>query len=471
MRAAVYCRVSTENQQDNTSLDTQEERGRQYCAERGYEVVTVARETWTGADLNSRPELTRLRDMILSRGVDVIVSYAVDRLSRDQLHLAVLIYEAQDMKVRYEFVSETFEDNPIGRFILSARAFVAESERLSIIERSTRAKHSQARAGIYLKGFKPPYGYRWEGSTLVASEPEASTVRHIFDWIGRGHSIREIVGFLSDTPSPMGNPHWGRSTVWWLLRQPVYKGEPMALRQRAHKPRRSRLTQEAQWVPLPPCEALVTNDAWTAAQRVLERNRYARSGHQGGYQALLRGHVICGTCGGKAYVSPRGRDEGMAYRCGARLRPTGNCSRGGSMHVDVLDALIWEQAVRALQADLALENTKGKHKGVGELDKQIASLGRQLSRSVRLLLDLDDEAAHELQRQLNVIAQQKRALEEKRAEILADTPLSFEELRKRFPDAASALPFETKRVIIDSLKTRVTLWPRGSASRYEVAFG
>ncbi len=82
-RCAIYVRVSTVGQeQDGTSLDTQEERCRAYAAERGWQVVAVYRETHTGSELWERPQLTALRDAVRSGAVDVLLAFALDRLSR-----------------------------------------------------------------------------------------------------------------------------------------------------------------------------------------------------------------------------------------------------------------------------------------------------------------------------------------------------------------------------------------------------
>src|SRR3712207_1616173 len=59
-RAAVYVRVSTDKQEDNTSLDTQEAACRAYAAEHGYTVVGVWREVYSGARLHERPQLADL---------------------------------------------------------------------------------------------------------------------------------------------------------------------------------------------------------------------------------------------------------------------------------------------------------------------------------------------------------------------------------------------------------------------------
>ena len=62
-KAAIYCRVSTEGQeQDGTSLQTQLEACQKYCQARNYEVVSELSEAWSGLEL-IRPRLDDLRDL------------------------------------------------------------------------------------------------------------------------------------------------------------------------------------------------------------------------------------------------------------------------------------------------------------------------------------------------------------------------------------------------------------------------
>src|SRR4051794_20163325 len=98
LRAAIYVRVSTGAQEEEgTSLGTQERACREYAAERGYVVdeAHVYREVHTGTELWERPELTRLRDHIKGGEVHAVVAYAVDRLARDPTHLGVIVSEAK----------------------------------------------------------------------------------------------------------------------------------------------------------------------------------------------------------------------------------------------------------------------------------------------------------------------------------------------------------------------------------------
>src|SRR5688572_20652870 len=83
-RAVVYTRVSTSSQEaDGTSLGTQEAACRAYCAERGYEVVAAYADTFTGAEYRQRPGLSVVREGVRAGAVDRVVSFAIDRLSRN----------------------------------------------------------------------------------------------------------------------------------------------------------------------------------------------------------------------------------------------------------------------------------------------------------------------------------------------------------------------------------------------------
>ena len=128
-RVAIYTRVSSPGQEeDGTSLDTQLERCRLYAEQNGYQVVGVYSEVFTGTEYRDRKELSALREVVRSKSADVVLAYAIDRLSRNQAHVYILADEFGDHGARLEFVTESFEDSAVGRFIRSAKAFAAEVE-------------------------------------------------------------------------------------------------------------------------------------------------------------------------------------------------------------------------------------------------------------------------------------------------------------------------------------------------------
>lgn len=85
-KVAIYCRVSTEGQeQEGTSLQTQLEACLKYCEVKGYKVNYKFSEAWSGLSLE-RPKLAELREVVRSEQIDVIVVYSLDRFSRDPVH-------------------------------------------------------------------------------------------------------------------------------------------------------------------------------------------------------------------------------------------------------------------------------------------------------------------------------------------------------------------------------------------------
>ena len=57
------------------------------------------------------PGLDRVRELMRYGEVDAVLAYAVDRLSRNQNHIGILIDEVEQAEVKLEFVTEKFEVN------------------------------------------------------------------------------------------------------------------------------------------------------------------------------------------------------------------------------------------------------------------------------------------------------------------------------------------------------------------------
>src|SRR5262245_53652385 len=128
LRAAVYVRVSSAKQTEGTSLTTQAESCQAHAAEIGavVEPSAIFREVFSGTELWQRPQLTLLRDSMRRGEVDVLICHSIDRLSRDQNHLIVLLTEAQRYSCRVVFVIEPLDDSPEGEVVRYLRGWAAK---------------------------------------------------------------------------------------------------------------------------------------------------------------------------------------------------------------------------------------------------------------------------------------------------------------------------------------------------------
>src|SRR3954470_1851225 len=127
-RAAIYCRVSSSAQEDNSSLGTQEAGCRAYAEEQGWTATSVYREVHSGAELFERPQLTQLRDAMKRHEFDVLLVYALDRLSRKQTHQGLILSEAEYAGVAWDSVTEDIDNSPQGQILRAVIGGMAEME-------------------------------------------------------------------------------------------------------------------------------------------------------------------------------------------------------------------------------------------------------------------------------------------------------------------------------------------------------
>ena len=253
LRTIVYSRVSTDAQErDGTSLDTQERASQEYVEANGWTLVGSIRDTASGASLD-RPGIERLRFLLRQGSVDMIVTYAVDRLSRNQNHIGVLFDEVEQAGAKLQFVTEKFEDTAIGRFILAARAFIGEVEREKIAERTMRGKAERAKAGKIPQGTGIGcYGYTYdrETGTRTVASPQATVIREIFSDFLSGVPIVSITNHLNDAGVPtFSGSKWYPVSIHNVLRNETYTGRTNYRRTSVSMIRNRKLDARSDWSP------------------------------------------------------------------------------------------------------------------------------------------------------------------------------------------------------------------------------
>lgn len=187
-RCAIYTRVSTDHrlEQDFNSLDAQREAAEAYVrsqAGEGWKLVkngVFADGGFSGGSME-RPALQRLLDLIRSRGVDVIVVYKVDRLTRSLADFAKLVELFDANRVSFVSVTQSFNTTTsMGRLTLNMLLSFAQFEREVTGERIRDKIAASKKRGIWVGGVVP-LGYRVEAKKLLVDETEAATVRLIFE--------------------------------------------------------------------------------------------------------------------------------------------------------------------------------------------------------------------------------------------------------------------------------------------------
>ena len=117
--AAIYARVSSEDQVQGTSLDSQIEACHAYARSNGLVVWQshVFVDGGVSGTLLDRPALDAMRAMVRNQAVQAIIVYALDRLSRVLWHQSMLIDEWDKAGVHFHTVREKIEDTPEGQLM------------------------------------------------------------------------------------------------------------------------------------------------------------------------------------------------------------------------------------------------------------------------------------------------------------------------------------------------------------------
>jgi len=373
MEAAIYCRVSTEDQErEGTSLQSQLEACKKLAQEQGYEAPEefIAEETYSGLSLD-RPKLNEVRQWVRDKEVDAVIAYTLDRLSPDPVHFIILQEELERAGVELILVTEDIDSSDMGRLITHIKGFAAKLEAEKIRERTMRGLRMRAQSGKLPSGRGGRlYGYHYikgkgEGQGIrVPNEDEAEIVREIYRClVDEGLSLYAITQRLRSLgiPTPSRQNVWNKSTIHTILSNPAYYGKtyvfthasteskaPRKLNRRNRKTHKE-LRPREEWIEVPNATPpIIGEDMFKAAQERLRRNReLSRRNTKRAY--LLRGFIKCRWCG-RNYIghTTRSIKGGQPY-----WRGYYHCSAYNSLNhptpcgnqwyrVQYLDQVVWE---------------------------------------------------------------------------------------------------------------------------------
>jgi site-specific DNA recombinase len=409
-RALIYCRVSSERQDEHgTSLHTQEKATKEYAKKHGYTVVDFVVEKFTGEYLYARPLLTECRKKMQAGAYDVMLIFAFDRLARNQGHTALFMDQLEKLGVELISVTED-TSSPEGQLIIMIKNYLAAAELEKIRGRSMRGKIEKLQEGKLFAPSCPLYGYTVNKATGKREivESEAATVRRIYDYYVTGQSYRGICRLLNedDIPSPsvgkrrLGTkPLWGTGMIRRILTNVAYIGTTYSLTT-AHErfindagelKRRNLNREKKDWIKMPDgtTPAIITEDQFKAVAKRSASN-VGTDTRNAKRPAMLRGLTYC-TCGRKMYPkwsrpSPKKSRDGYVYflyQCTAGYDPHPCKLSRNFFNGEKLEAAIWQKIVAILsepsmiERELEARRQSGQHK---ILDREIATKRKDLAK-------------------------------------------------------------------------------------------
>lgn len=141
MKVAIYCRVSTEEQ----DADKQEEACIEYCKRNNYEIVRIYKDVGISGMKLYRPAFQELLKDMRAYKFDTIMVTKIDRLARSLQHLLSLFEEFKNKGIQFIAITQNIDTtSAAGKMQLQIMGAFAEFERNIISERTKEGlKHAK----------------------------------------------------------------------------------------------------------------------------------------------------------------------------------------------------------------------------------------------------------------------------------------------------------------------------------------
>ena len=344
-RAVIYCRISKDSAKLGLGVERQEKACRALAAKQGWHVVSVLVENDVSASRGKkrRPLYRELLRMIESGEVDVVISWAQDRLLRQPLELEELITLADICPFTIAAPMDAWTDLTTASGREMARFYVARAR--GEIERKTeRQKAAYRQSAESGKPHGRAYGYERDGTIIPE---EAAIVRDLFARYVAGQGINGLVTWINAQGiTNTKGATWGRYGMTWMLRNPKYIAERHRI---VNKDGRNRweYVGPGNWQPI------IDRDTFMAAQGRIADNANRNNRTAPNKKWLGAGLYVCGMCGRKMlthyaqWVTTDGvHHPGRRYVC----MPSRHLLR----KADEIDELVQSEMVSYLRAnDLA----------------------------------------------------------------------------------------------------------------------
>lgn len=334
IRLAPYCRVSSPSEDQLHSFAAQIRHYTEYVGTHPeYELVDIyADEGLSGTSMQKRDELNRLLRDCAKGKVDRIITKSVSRLSRNAKEFLETVRLLKSLGVSIYFEEQGIDTDKLNaEMILTFPGLHAQQESENISRNTRWSIQKRMARGEYF-GTHAPLGYRFQDGRLTVEEPEAETVRRIFDLYLQGYgcqSIAEILNESERTFEPISRKRflsWHPGTIRYIIGNERYIGDALlqkgfntdTIPYRARKNRGEKKQYYVENAHAP----IISRNAFEATQDLLKSrispNREKWERHQ------LNGKLICPDCGGNFRRShQQGKTE---WICASKSREKTTCA-------------------------------------------------------------------------------------------------------------------------------------------------
>ena len=324
-RAAIYCRLSKDDDLDgeSASIANQRDMLETYCQRQGWEVAAVYQDDgYTGLNME-RPDLKRMLKAIERRQINLVITKDLSRLGRNYLQTGTLIEDFFPRHgVRYIAMNDGIDTLRENNDIAPFKNILNEMYSKDISKKVHSSYLLKAQKGEFT-GCLAPFGYRKDPEDknhLLVDGETAPIVKRLFAWALEGHGPNYIRRQLEEEKIPCptwwnrergyrntrtkwekkdpanGRCIWDFSVIKDILMNPVYAGD-IASQKKEYRFKIGTIREKKpqDWIVVEGRhEPLIDRKSFAIVQSKLKSRQRPR---QSGETSLFAGLIKCGECG------------------------------------------------------------------------------------------------------------------------------------------------------------------------------
>ena len=230
LRVAAYCRVSTEEEEQQNSFEVQVD----YYTEKithhdGWQLAGIfADDGISGVRTKKRDQFNEMIDLCRKKKIDLILTKSISRFARNTLDCIKHVRILKSWGIPVIFEKENIDtSNMNSEMILTCLSSFAQAESESIsgnVTKGIRMGYKQGRFAFRYTGFAFQKGLDGEPEIIPK---DAQTILMIAREFLNGGSLKGIKEKLEKAglPSPAGEPKWTTQTIQRILQNEKYAGD------------------------------------------------------------------------------------------------------------------------------------------------------------------------------------------------------------------------------------------------------
>ena len=477
LRVAAYCRVSTEEEEQQSSYEAQ-------CTYYTDKIMTnpewtmagiFADEGISGTSTKNRDDFNRMIRRCRQKKIDLILTKSISRFARNTLDSLKYIRALKGMGIGIIFEKEninTLETDT--ELIITFMSAFAQSESESISANVRWGKRQAMKEGKASVNFKKLYGYYLddEGNPQVNSD-QAEAIRSIYDQYLQGASLRMIKLSLEGkaVPNPAGGTKWDISQIRSILGNEKYCGDVLMQKTFTQDCINKKVIKNTGQLPMYLIQnnhpAIVSREIYQAVQA--EKTRRSASASPSKKMSstgrscyaskfALSERLVCGECGTlyRRCTWKRNGKTRIVWRCVSRLDYGAKyCHQSPTMDEEPLQWAIMTaiNSVMDSKETICRQITEAAVEETGILPDSTMTLGEinrrleELEAEFNILLQQPDSAVKNAAR-FGSIANEMASLKEQREKVAA-------RLRK---DQTVQLHVHTMKAALDGMSHHMQQW-------------